>query len=446
MKHLKNFSTFLFILVVSTDCFPQENQTQKETVLTTQAVQAYREKNYSKALELYQQSNNITPTFTTKYNIAICYYKLKKWEDAYQLFKALNIIDPKNERVHLNLALASKRLGKTQESLEHFEYLSSFAESDAIAALAYRNYKVINEDRAPGESRIKTDRWLLAAAIGLGSDDNVITITDEAASTESDTFIEGTLSAGWYSSADFDNSWYFDSSYYSSQYSDASEYDVDVLAIGAKKYFSINNRHRWHLGAKIDQSTIGGDDYLRSIYFTIGTRYKIAKNETLQLQLRYQDSDSRNEIYNGLAGNSLRFSSEYKKKVGRNRWRLRYRLDQDDKNDGGGDETLSGDTSFISYSANRHSLYGDWQYTAANWSAKLYLNYRTSNYQDAHLFTDDTGGFRKDKRTRVGAQFSYDVSKNWAIEMDLANTNNSSSLETYEYDQNAVVFTLSWQN
>ena len=122
-----------------------------------------------------------------------------------------------------------------------------------------------------------------------------------------------------------------DSAIYSSQYSEVSEYDVDVLGVGVKKYFSLGNKLRFSLGVRTDQSYIDGNDYLQSVYYYLGTRYKLRKSDSLRLSIRLQDSDNGNDIYYGLAGKSLRFSADYSNYVGLQRWRLRYRFDQDDK-------------------------------------------------------------------------------------------------------------------
>ncbi len=436
-------ASLLFILSQSIHAFSKTSQEQE---FVDQARAAFNKKNYQQALNYYQQANRISPSYTQQYNIAVCYYKLNAWGEAYEAFKKLHTLEPDNERVHLNFALSAKKLGKHEEALAQFEYLSSFAESDTIAVLAYKHLKQVNQYRVNQNRKIKTDRFLLSAVFGAGSDNNVVTLTDEVATTESDNFLETTLSGGWYSTADFDNSVYIDASYYASRYLEIDEYDVDVVSAGAKKYLTINPNNRIHLGLRLDQSSIGGEDYLRSTYINTGYRRMLSSAESVNVSLRYQNSVSQDEIYDGLAGKAIRVSTEYKKQHQKNRLRLRYQYDTEDKNDGGGDETLDGDISFISYSANRHSVHADWSYESAKWSTRFYLNYRYSRYQDEHLFVDDTGGLREDKKSKIGAHFSYALSSSWHLGLDVSHIRNNSSLDIYHYDQNIFLVTLAWQS
>ncbi len=416
--------------------------------LNKQAQQAFKSGDYRQALSYYKRVDDLSSNYTSQYNIAVCYYKLNNWQQAYRIFSELHAQDPMNEQVHLNLALAANRAGKAEEAFAHFKFLSDIAESDAIAALAYKHYLQLAKtmDRKDA-AEFASSRWLLSAAFSIGTDDNVISPTDGSASTQSDTFYEQTLTAGWYSKADFNNSWLIDAVSYTSQYSEVSVYDVDVLALGIKKYTSLTDNHRLHLGLKLDQSSIGGTGYLKSSYYEIGTRHKLNKLDSLRFLVRLQDSDDRSIRYQGLAGTSLRMSADYQNRIGSHRLRLRYRVDQDDKND---DRYLdeNGDvTVFSSYSADRNSLYGSWSYQSSRWRTELFLNYRDSLYKDAHIFDDGTPTtLREDQRSSVGLLLTRHLSNNWSLDFEVSSTDNRSTIDQYDYDQNIISLTIVWQN
>ena len=425
-----------------------------EQELARQAKQDFKAGNYRQALNKYSRIDAKESTYTSRYNLAVCHYKLKNWQQAYSLFSGLHLQDPANEQIHLNLALSANRLGKDKEALDHFELLATIAESDVIAALAYQQLRQLTSSKQTlSIKQLKSSRWILSAAIGAGSDDNVVSPVDDGASTQSDTFFEQNLYAGWYSSVDFNNSWFIDSVWYSSQYSEISEYDVGVFGAGVRKYFSLSNKHRLHIGVRVDQSSIGGNGYLNSVYFDLGTRHKLNRLDSLRFSIRLQDSEDRNELYQGLAGTSFRVSADYWKYTGHHRWRLRYRYDQDDKNDDSGTYTDDLDNTFntfTSYSAARHSLHASWTYEKNNWRTQFFTSYRDSQYIDPHIFVDDTSNLlnilREDQKISTGLLLSRNLSRTWSLDFEFTNTDNRSTIDQYDYNQNIVSLTLSWQN
>lgn len=451
-KNVQNKTIAHLLLIIAVGIFlwvsaPAYSQTESTdaAALTLKAKQAFTAKNYRVALGYFTQANEFSPTFTLKYNMAVCHYKLGNWHEAYGMFRVLHAQEPDNELVRMNLALAANRVQKTQEATTHFRALAETAESDTIAALAYKHYlqQPSTDDTAELES-LETSRWMLSADIAYGTDDNIITVADDGATSESDTFIEYTFSAAWYSNADFDNSWFLDTANYSSQYSDASEYDTDVMVAGIQKYFTTGDRQRFNFGVSMDQSSIGGVGYLQSIYYKLGMRRKLDELSSLRLSVRLQDADNRSEIYSGVAGDSTRFSMDYRKRSGSSLWRLRYRFDQDDKNDSL--QTGTNGTTFTSYSANRHGYYGSWSYTKGNWNTELFYEYRNSQYQDPHLFSDNTGGLREDDRFYYGVQIERQLSDHWSLSLDISKTDNRSTLDRYDYNQTLILVNFSLHN
>ncbi|MBN1377746.1 MAG: tetratricopeptide repeat protein [Gammaproteobacteria bacterium] len=453
MKRIRNITHVVsqILLLVTLSVLPLMSLSQTSSLvekenLNSKAKQAFKSGKFHQALNYYQQLDQIFPSYTSRYNLAVCHYKLDNWRQAYKIFSELHKQEPMNEYVHLNLALAAVRLGKTEEALERFMLLADTAESDEIYVLAYKHYLQLSDTKNDATlEQLKNRKWMLSAAFGVGSNDNIIDPADENASAQSDTFSEQTFSASWYSSEDLNRSWLVDASLYSSSYSKVSEYDVDLGGVGVKKYFSLGKNHRLHLGVRFDQSSIDGTGYLQSIYYDLGTRYTFNKLDLLAISISLQESDDRDEIYYGLAGKSYQFSTDYQKYTGSQRWRLRYRFDRDDKNDS---ETViddDGNTSFTSYSADRQSLYGSWSYQSKNWYTQLFVNYRDSQYKDPHII-DSISSLRADQRASVGLQISRQLSEHWTLDFEFSNTDNQSTIDQYEYNQNIAALMLSWQN
>ena len=284
--------------------------------------------------------------------------------------------------------------------------------------------------------------WSLTANIAKGYDDNITTIIDSIATKEGDTFTEGTASISWYSSEDISNSWLIDTTFYTSKYDDTEGYDVDVYSAGLRKYHKFNRTARVHAGVRIDNSSIAGEGYLRSYSANIGTRFKLSPKDSLSADIRFQQNDELTDIYYGLAGTALRATANYVKKIDKHRIKFYYRYDDENKND------AEGETTFISYSASRHSLSAEWRYQFGAFDLALQGNYRISTYKDPHIFDDETeiDGLRDDTKISFSGEISYQITERWHIDLSATSTNNTSSLERYDYKQNLMSLGISWQN
>ena len=431
-------------VVTSNNTIPITNQTIEH--ITKKAQQAFKEKDYQIALTYYLHALNIDPSFTVKYNLAVCYYTLNQWHKALDLFDQLHIIDPNNDRVHFNLILTLIKLNKNNAALNHLDLLSKMAQSDAIAALAYQKYIDLTKQTTHTKSRSDRDRWLLTTSLSKGLDSNISTIIDETQTQVSDTFTEATASIGWYNSANINNSWLVDLTTYTIRYDDSETYNIQVFDGSLKKHIELSPAIRLHASVRIDRTSIAKAAYMRSYGATIGSRYKANKNDTITIDVRIQKSDALADRYDGLAGISTRVIGQYIKKINQHHFLLKYRLDNDNKNDDGGEETIEGDVTFTSYSATRHSLLGEWRYTLNAFDFSLETRYRTSTYHDEHLFIDDVGGLRKDEKYAFSADVKYKINTNWAINLNGTFTKNNSSLNSYDYTQNLISLGVSWQN
>ena len=430
--------------VISNNTAPITNQTTEQ--INKKAQQAFKEKNYQIALTYYLRAAKINPSFTTKYNLAVCYYKLNQWHNALNLFNQLYTIEPHNDLVHLNLILTLIKLDEDSAALNHLQLLSQIAQSDAIAALAYQKYIELSKKTIQKKQQLHSNQWLLAASLSKGSDDNINTIVDEAQTQTSDTYTEATASIGWYSSTHINNSWLIDFTTYASVYDEAKTYNVNVYDAGLKKNIELPFAIQLHAGVRIDNTSIAKEGYLQSLSTHAGGRYNISKNDTITVDIRAQKSDALSDIYEGLAGTSVRVTGQYIKKIDRHRFRLKYRLDNEDRNDDGGEETVNGNTTFTSYSVTRHTISGEWRYRLNAFDFLLESSYRSSTYHDEHLFLDDTGGLRKDTKYALFTEVRYAINQNWTINLNGTATTNNSSLTGYDYTQNLISLGISWQN
>ncbi|WP_096086964.1 tetratricopeptide repeat protein [Agaribacterium haliotis] len=404
-----------------------------------QAQQAFNAKQYQQALDLYQSIETTELNNSTLFNIAICHYKLGQWQKAYRAFSELNKQEQNDELVQLNLALTQYKLGEQQQALAQLDWLYQTAESDNISMLAYQHLKKLDQ--------AKNKHWFVSASVGTGIDDNVISVVDAVASSQSDTFTELSLNPSWFSSEDFDNNWVLDASYYNNRYREVSDYDIRIVAAGIRKNFSLIKANRSFVAARLDQSEVGDDDYMQSTFFDLGNRYKNSSGLRLDYGLRWQKMQELSSLYKPFAGNSNRFYGKLTQTLGAHHFALQAQFDNDNRNDSG-NKQLGQD--FISYSALRWGIKADWRYKYKRWSSKLFYQWRTSEYKDANVYWQENRRLperivREDTRAVFGLQISLDLPHNYYADLEWRNTNNDSNIDDYSYKQQLINASLGFQ-
>lgn len=415
----------------------------------SQAEQAFTSQQYKTALSLYQAIDSSLNNFSVNYNIGVCYYKLEQWEKAVSVFSKLLKTNPESEIVEYNLALSEYKIGHLKSAQTRFEWLYETAESDELALLAIKKYQEINTALGYNPKQITKNRdvkhWRFNAALGFGTDNNVISIVEDIPTTESDTFTELSLNPSWTSSSDINNSWIIDGLYFQSKYSDQSEYNIDVTAIGVRKYTQLNSSNRLFASLRLDKSTVGGDDYLSSTHLSLGGRYKNQNGFTVRYGLHRKSSDEGSDIYEPYAGTTQRYYLNLYKNINKHRFGIGFNIIDDNRNNSIGDTLEREDTRI--YSADRQTLNFDYQYFANSWSMKAFYTIRSSDFTNENIYFSD--GFdlperitRKGTRKTLGILLSKDINKHVFLDAELRQTDNESNIENFSFDQQLLSVTL----
>lgn len=315
--------------------------------------------------------------------------------------------------------------------------------------------------------------WAINTTLSYGNDDNVISFIDEsetnpltgetsnATTSEagSQGFTEFSLTPMWFSSGDFKNNWIVDATVFSSQYDDADDYNLQVLALGARKNTALNTSNTLTLGIRADHSQVGEEDYLQSLYYEAFNRYKNRNGFSLKYGARLQQSQALDDQFEPFEGTTTRLYSELVQRVDKHRLSLRLQAD-DEKKGTRGDANFNEDVSY--FSVNRIALRGSWTYLGESWRSRVSYEYRDSNFKDDYIsFLADsaTSGCgplqqlqticsvdsRSDTRNNLSISLSKDLNDNWYIEGEWRQIDNSSSIERFSYDNQVVTFTVGWQ-
>ncbi|KMT65982.1 CDC27 family protein [Catenovulum maritimum] len=434
MKLLIKSVVIAFCFIV-TSSIKAETSGYKE--ILSQAHQAFNTKNYQSAYTLYEQSNQMKPLESTLYNMAVCQFKLKNWQQALALFNQLTETD----LIKYNIAVSYKKLGNIDLALVHFEDVYLTSEQEKLSQLAYQQIKLLKPDRKTAMPSSNLS-WQGSLNIGYGTDNNVLIPTEETYTDASDNYIETLANISLVSNSK--NLWFIDLTYFSSQYSEAEDYDVSLLSLTAKKYFTLaaQDSVRYHVSASYDQLKLSGNPYLSNQKLALGAEFEISDKSDLDIELQLKNISEDNSAYYYLAGNSQKFIANYTYKVNNGNWKLGFRYDIDNKNDR---QVLSDEgNTFTSYSASRSNVLLDRYWQIEQWHISLGVDYRTSQYKDANTYIDGTSLKRNDNRLNFSADVEYLITPNLSLLAEINKVNNSSNINNYDYGQQTILIGASY--
>ncbi|WP_111977912.1 tetratricopeptide repeat protein [Algibacillus agarilyticus] len=425
--------------------------------LLTQGHSLFKAKDYSKALSFYLASQDLEPLDSTLYNIGICHFKLKKWPQALSYFKQITIDEQSATVVTYNIAVTYKKLKKFSQAQQTFEHIILWAEDDKLINLASQQIKALKEQ---GNYQVSTHStlaqsnkldWQALVNVSYGNDNNVLEPDEDSASNTSDQFIETLATASIMQK----NNWSLDLLYYGNQYSQASDYDISLISLSGRKYFPLANKDKLYLELSADKINLAGQPYISNQKLSVGYKTKLNSSNTVKLSgylKRVSDDDS---AYHYIAGTSSRLAAKWWYGTGNAQWTFGAKFTADRRND-----RLT-ETSFTSYSTNRLLISTGRAWQWGDFHLGVNANYRMSEYIDTNSATftivdvTDTGieesteyttsATRSDKRFYVSVDGEYEITPNWSITGEINRTDNSSNIDSYEYDQQNMMLGVSYQ-
>lgn len=425
---------------------------QSDEQLADKAFLAFQEQQYNLALSLYQKISS--SDFLVRYNLAVCYFKLEQWRNAKDAFEQLHYEDPNNELVQYNLALSEYKLKNFSKAKFHLDALYAYAESDELAILALELSQSLPADLdsktiTNSVTRHQEDKyWFISASLGFGADNNVVSIIDDEATKQSDSYTEINISPTWYSSSDLQNAWIINGAYFESQYYDQNKYDAKVMSFAIQKNYAINTLNTLNASFRTDESSFGGRTYLRANQLELGWRLKAPLDFNWHTSITKRQSEAASREYIPYAGNTFSVRTILQKQLAAHRLSFEIKYSDEDKNGRSGDPVLFEDT--LIQSANRLTATANWRFTVQSWRFRTFYSYRNSHFKDENIvFTDELSlpdiYKRQDTRSSCGLNLSKDLNDLVFIEADYRETKNNSNEETYSYDQRLISLGLGVQ-
>jgi len=275
--------------------------------------------------------------------------------------------------------------------------------------------------------------WSGIVSASVGNDDNV-TLGDDSnvqASNEGDNFLDILATAGSYLKGNRDDGIRVNGTFYNRAYDTQDDFNFTLAAVGASYHKKMGD---WHgrFGAKYSYLEFGGDPY-ESVYdLTAEARHKLSKTTELRIRYRYSDINAESSQFNNLEGDRHQVSVEGRFKAGKNRYRLSYRYETNDRNDS---ETT---TTYTSSSPVRHTIRANAKIPlSGKWGSEVDLRWRDSRYKDDNVTTTSSVR-REDDRFKAKLGLNYEYNRNVELYADYSYTNNDSNIDINEYERNTI--------
>ncbi len=242
--------------------------------------------------------------------------------------------------------------------------------------------------------------WAGILSASFGYDDN-LTLEDDTSAVASelkDNYLEVLGSAGRYVSGVRNDGLRISGTLFSRQYQNEVDFGFSQIG-GGVGYDKIFSDWKARFEAGYDHITYGGETYQQVTKFGAEARRRMTEKAELRLRLQANFIDAGTN-YSNLDGTRQYVRAETRIKQGKNRYRLSYTYQTNDRED-------STTPTFSSDSPNRHILRANARIRlSSKWKGEIEARYRMSRYQNPE---ESSGLTREDDRlrARLGVEYKY---------------------------------------
>ncbi len=349
------------------------------------------------------------------YNIAVCQFKLERFDDARTTFRYIADTYPKMEGLaEYNLGLTERRLGNSRAALEHFIRAWELSpEDEKIRALAISMLDDVEPEAEDAPA------WYGSFGLRAGHDDNValrdslglpVGVTAESPMADLFVALRG-APAGF-------GGFMLDASAYAVTYPDADDFDQSEFRLGGLYVWRPGD---WRLegSAHFVYGTLGGSGFEREIALGARAVRYLGDDAALDFQYRYDDIEEDDPLFAGIAGTRQRMDVRYRWYRGDHTVILRLGAENNDRLDAG-------------VSPSRTRLQADYRYQpSGGWGFEAGFGFRASDY-------DDLETPRTEDLTSISAALTRSVADVWLFALQYQYSENDSNDPEFSYERNLI--------
>ena len=368
------------------------------------------------------------------YNIGVCEYKLHYFTEAKQSFTQAGNTPEFTWLANYNIGLIEKASGNPKLAESYFRKVYEHSPDKKLHNLA--GYQLGIE--IDGGAGLREKSWYRSALVSLGYDDNIVDPA-QLASSRGDSFINAIIYTTGLLSGTSKNGINLKLGAFTTRYKQANLYDTNLFQAGIGKTFSAA---AWsnEIALDVSQSTLGSNDYLRTMKLAILSEDRLNATDALMLRYGYSNIKALALQSAFLEGISHDAKVMWKTKNNGREIRLSYTLEINNRKD------LANGTTFASYSPTRHAIEAKGMAPiAANLDVEGRLNYRISQYADANILSTGQQVKRNDDRLVAAIKIKRVFSKTFELNAEYSYTDNASNITPYSYQRNLYGLGLAMQ-
>jgi len=351
------------------------------------------------------------------YNIAVCEFKLGKFDDARATFEILARDFPAMRPLaNYNLGLVAVEQQRTADA--HRYFLAAYRESVDDATLRVLASTMLRRTESPGDSK-PLHKWRGAFAARAGYDDNIV-LRDETgvpvdtatASPSLDAF--GSLLIP----VTGRDGLALEASAYGVRYSANDDFNQTSVRLGIGYAWQ---QHTWNgrVAAHYGHGTFGGAAYDNSGSVEIVAARPLATASLLQIRYRYSAINAAAAEFSGIDGRQQRVELGYRWRGPLARFDAALQYEDNDRDDAG----LAASRKRIRL-AYRQAFGMHWRY-------ELNGEYRASRYAELQPA-------RTENLVSIGAGLARDVGNGWEVLTEIRYSDNASSNPAFSYQRSHV--------
>jgi len=350
------------------------------------ATTSFNAGDFDAALQGFQAARRAgLDTPALRFNLGATYYRLRRYAEAQEEFRALARDPQWAGLANYNLGLAAMRLGDTEQARAYFDQAHRTTADPNLRALAGVALERLGRASLPP----RTGTLLSLAG---GYDSNPALFTDNTAAggrAGGDYFAETLAVATRNLSGDAALGWNAHGALVLRKYLDQGEFDLQGLRAGISRD-SDSGRTQFSAGGSYGADYFDGRLLEQAAALDVQARSRLDAGRDLRGRYQLARSDGGSD-FRHLDGWQQRISADAGFASRRALWRAGYQLDIEDRRD------LQQGGNFFSFSPKRHSLFAAAELPdVAGWRAAVRVEYRASRYRDPYRLD---GGSRVVERT-----------------------------------------------
>ena len=421
---------------------PLSSHAQDATTSFNQGIDAFKNKNYQLAIDLFKQAKDQgfdKPTLY--YNLGVSYYKIGNYAEAETEFLQLTNIPSMSALAYYNLGLVAAKQNNNSLALSRFKRANETATNAKLKSLSAIAIDRFSPGSSTKSSNIQEWKSLLSATY---AHDSNVTLEDVGSLVKADNYLELLAAGGRFLQGDYQDGIRLGLGADILNYSSQNDYDFKQVHADIGKYVKID---QWYARAAIqyNDSWLGSNGFLRIFGLEFRGDKKIADQTYLRLRYRYDNLSSKDPLYDYLQGNRQRFRIETRFPVSENQFRLSYELEINNRDDF--TSSVPGSMLFRSYSPTRHIFRARVDFAQLDhWLPELKIRYRMSDYPKDYVSSLGVHSSRSDDQLQIGLNVTRNIVKHTDVVIGVEHTANSSSISTYDYDRNVIKASVVWKN